>query len=147
MRKMKNSFNEEYNAVGVFSDVFCKQFGEYDKGDPCQESPEQWHAQVAVASELFEEQCQTLMDHIATELMNGIYYEKPRGKVATTHDKPCDKVIIKPAELFATPSSSEELVERINMFTGEERMVAFMVMNLTWNLCSKLVRESQEGGK
>lgn len=53
-------------------------------------------------------------------------------------------MMLKPIGMFATPESSESLTEYCNSFgTAAERQVALTVMGMTWNLCAKLVQDSQ----
>ncbi len=52
--------------------------------------------------------------------------------------------MLKPIGMFATPESTESLTEYCTSFgTVAERQVALTVMGMTWNLCAKLVNESQ----
>jgi hypothetical protein len=44
-------------------------------------------------------------------------------------------------ELFATPKSTEALMEYIHRFSGSERIVAMTLMGMTWNLCAELTKE------
>lgn len=46
--------------------------------------------------------------------------------------------------LFATPESQENLIDWIERLSGGEKIVAYTVMGMTWNLCSKLVSEDSE---
>ena len=43
--------------------------------------------------------------------------------------------------LFATPHSLDSLHEHVSQLNGAELRVAMMVMNLTMNLCHKLVEQ------
>lgn len=52
------------------------------------------------------------------------------------------KNVLTPSDLFVTPSSVQDLQDRVNSFTGGERVAANMAMMMTWNLCSKLVGEA-----
>lgn len=52
------------------------------------------------------------------------------------------KNVLTPSDLFVTPSSVQDLQDRVNSYTGGERVAANMGMMMTWNLCSKLVGDS-----
>lgn len=47
-------------------------------------------------------------------------------------------------ELFATPESSESLLEYANRFSGSEKIVAMTMLGLTWNLCAELTKDSEK---
>lgn len=46
---------------------------------------------------------------------------------------------LQPTGFFYTPESQDDLVNWIERLSGSERALAFTVMGMTWNLCSKLV--------
>ena len=50
-----------------------------------------------------------------------------------------DTVKLKPAGLFHTPKSMDELMKWCEQLNGSERVVAMTVMGMTWNLCAELV--------
>jgi hypothetical protein len=46
------------------------------------------------------------------------------------------------SRLFVTPSSEQDLFERLEQYTGAERALAFQVAMMTFNLCNQLVAET-----
>jgi hypothetical protein len=46
--------------------------------------------------------------------------------------------------LFATPKSTEALMEYVNLFNGSERTVAMTLLGMTWNLCAELTKEDED---
>lgn len=46
--------------------------------------------------------------------------------------------------LFATPDSVDALQEYIERFNADEKVVAYTIMGLTWNLCSELTNQEEE---
>ena len=46
--------------------------------------------------------------------------------------------------LFATPDSVDALQEYIERFSGSEKIVAAVVMGMTWNLCAELTSKEEE---
>jgi len=45
------------------------------------------------------------------------------------------------SKLFVTPEDEQDLYNRLEQFTGQEKAIAFQVAMLTFNLCNKLVEE------
>lgn len=52
------------------------------------------------------------------------------------------KNVLTPSNLFVTPSSVSDLQDRVESYSGGEKVAATMGMMMTWNLCSKLVQDS-----
>ena len=46
------------------------------------------------------------------------------------------------SRLFVTPSSEQDLFDRLEQYTGAERALAFQVAMMTFNLCNQLVAET-----
>jgi hypothetical protein len=46
------------------------------------------------------------------------------------------------SRLFVTPSSEQELFDRLEQYTGAERALAFQVAMMTFNLCNQMVAET-----
>lgn len=47
-------------------------------------------------------------------------------------------------ELFHTPESMKELQDYIERFNGSERVIAYTIMGITWNLASKVIDDQNE---
>jgi hypothetical protein len=45
------------------------------------------------------------------------------------------------SKLFVTPTSEQDLFDRIEQLTGAERALAFQIAMMTFNLCNQLVEE------
>ena len=52
--------------------------------------------------------------------------------------------ILKEVGIFATYKSVDELQDYINTFSGNERVIANIVMGCTWNTCAHLVNQTAE---
>ena len=52
--------------------------------------------------------------------------------------------VLKEVDIFATYKSAEELQAYIDQFSGSEKVIANMVMGLTWNTCAHLVNQTAE---
>lgn len=52
--------------------------------------------------------------------------------------------VLKEIGIFATYKSVEELQDYINTFSGNERVIANIVMGCTWNTCAHLVNQTSE---
>jgi len=50
---------------------------------------------------------------------------------------------ITPSGLFHTPETIEEMQAYVERFSGEEKVLAYTIMSMTWNLAAKIVAESQ----
>lgn len=48
---------------------------------------------------------------------------------------------ISTSNMFVTPDSMTDLVERIEQFNGAERALAYQVAMMAFNLCHKLVQK------
>jgi hypothetical protein len=46
------------------------------------------------------------------------------------------------SRLFVTPSSEQELFDRLEQYTGAESALAFQVAMMTFNLCNQMVAET-----
>lgn len=46
------------------------------------------------------------------------------------------------SKLFVTPMCEQDLFDRLNQFTGQERALAFQVAMMTMNLCHSLVDDA-----
>ena len=55
--------------------------------------------------------------------------------------KEVKKIVIQPSGFFATPKNMEALTKYCESFTGSEKLVAFTVMGMTWNLAAKVVNQ------
>ena len=45
------------------------------------------------------------------------------------------------SKLFATPATEQDLFNRIEQLTGQEKALAFQIAMMTFNLCNHLVEE------
>ena len=45
------------------------------------------------------------------------------------------------SKLFATPTSEQDLFDRIEQLSGAEKALAFQIAMFTFNLCNKLVED------
>jgi len=45
-------------------------------------------------------------------------------------------------DLFATPDSVAALTKYVTSFNDSERMIAIVVMGMTWNLCAELTKDA-----
>ena len=61
-----------------------------------------------------------------------------KHNINTAHQ---DSLLIAPSNLFYTPESMEELTDRIESYTGSEKMVAWSAAMMAWNLACKIVNE------
>ena len=52
--------------------------------------------------------------------------------------------VLKKVDIFATYETVEELQAYIDQFSGSEKVIANMVMGLTWNTCAHLVNQTAE---
>ena len=52
--------------------------------------------------------------------------------------------VLKEVGIFATYKSVEELQDYINTFSGNERVIANIVMGCTWNTCAHLANQTAE---
>ena len=50
---------------------------------------------------------------------------------------------ITPSGLFHTPKTIEEMQAYVALFSGEDKVLAYTIMSMTWNLAAKIVAESQ----
>lgn len=48
---------------------------------------------------------------------------------------------IKGSTAFVTPEDMDDLVERLNSFSGSEKSVAWLSAMMAWNLACKMVNE------
>ena len=46
------------------------------------------------------------------------------------------------SRLFATPATEQDLFNRIEQLTGQEKALAFQIAMMTFNLCNHLVEEN-----
>jgi len=46
--------------------------------------------------------------------------------------------------LFATPKSTADLMEYIEQFSGNERVIAMTIMGMTYNLCCDIATKKGE---
>ena len=51
---------------------------------------------------------------------------------------------IRGTNLFVTPEDMDDLVERLNSFSGSEKSVAWLSAMMAWNLACKMVNEELE---
>lgn len=52
------------------------------------------------------------------------------------------KVVLTPMDLFNTPASVKELEQYVTGIPNDqERIIAVLIMGMTWNLCAKLTAE------
>ncbi len=51
---------------------------------------------------------------------------------------------IKGSTAFVTPENMDDLVERLNSFSGSEKSVAWLSAMMAWNLACKMVNEELE---
>ncbi len=61
-----------------------------------------------------------------------------KHNINTAHQ---DELLIAPSNLFYTPDTWEELTDRIESYTGSEKMVAWCAAMMAWNLACKIVNE------
>lgn len=52
-------------------------------------------------------------------------------------------VKIEKVSLFWTPRSQEQLIDYIEKLNGSEKALAYLIMGITWNLCSYLTNEDE----
>ena len=45
------------------------------------------------------------------------------------------------SKLFVTPTSEQDLFDRIEQLTGQEKAMAFQIAMMTFNLCNQLVED------
>jgi hypothetical protein len=45
------------------------------------------------------------------------------------------------SKLFVTPTSEQDLFDRIEQLTGQEKALAFQIAMMTFNLCNQLVED------
>jgi hypothetical protein len=45
------------------------------------------------------------------------------------------------SKLFVTPQDEQDLYNRLEQFTGQEKAIAFQVAMMTFNLCNRLVED------
>ena len=51
---------------------------------------------------------------------------------------------IRGTNVFVTPEDMDDLVERLNSFSGSEKSVAWLSAMMAWNLACKMVNEMQK---
>ena len=51
---------------------------------------------------------------------------------------------MKKVDLFYTPTSMQDLEDRLESFSGSEKSVAWLAAMMAWNLACKIVEESKQ---
>ena len=51
---------------------------------------------------------------------------------------------IEGSNVFATPDSMDDLINRLESYTGSEKAVAMVAAMMAWNLACKIVNETTE---
>lgn len=52
--------------------------------------------------------------------------------------------MITPALMFYTPTSMQDLEDRLESYSGSEKAVAYIAAMMAWNLACKLTEESKQ---